>query len=113
MHHTIADHYAGASTNTTGNSNGLYAKPLGDEAAPPIPPLAPTSRLIFCHNGSDSDQWPPTAAIATSDDLQSGYSAVYVAASNNGLAESSFSTSSTSDQVRSASSRGHSSISSK
>ena len=113
--HPIADHYAGASNAGTGN--GLYAKPLGDEATAPLNPVtvplqaATASRLIFCHNGSDVDQWPhPTAAV--SDDLQSGYSAVYVAAdSNNGLAESSFSTSSTSDQARS-SSRGHSSMSS-
>ena len=113
--HPIADHYAGASNAGTGN--GLYAKPLGDEATAPLNPVtvplqaATASRLIFCHNGSDVDQWPhPNAAV--SDDLQSGYSAVYVAAdSNNGLAESSFSTSSTSDQARS-SSRGHSSMSS-
>ena len=104
----IADNYAGA----TGTGNGLYAKPLEeDEAnAPPPPPALPSStssRLIFCRNGSDSDQWHhPNNNTAASDDLQSGYSAVYVANSNN-LAESSFSTSSTSDHQARSCSRGH------
>ena len=101
----IADNYAGA----TGTGNGLYAKPLEeDEAnAPPPPPAMPSStssRLIFCRNGSDSDQWHHPNN--NSDDLQSGYSAVYVANSNN-LAESSFSTSSTSDHQARSCSRGH------
>ena len=103
----IADNYAGA----TGTGNGLYAKPLEDledeanaQAQQPLPPSSANSRLIFCRNGSDSDQWHHPNN--NSDDLQSGYSAVYVANSNN-LAESSFSTSSTSDHQARSCSRGH------
>ena len=103
----IADNYAGA----TGTGNGLYAKPLEDvddeanaHGQQPLPPSSANSRLIFCRNGSDSDQWHHPNN--NSDDLQSGYSAVYVANSNN-LAESSFSTSSTSDHQARSYSRGH------
>ena len=79
----------------TCGSSGHYSRPVDPRldpscAGPAQAQLNSITKILTHGNGVDSEQWPPTATMQ--------YSAVYVPTSNN-LVESSFSTTSTSDQA--------------